>query len=92
MYNLSTLAAGSILARFLIYREVSVAEGCIYCLVVLCFALHLALTAYALEKSKQRSHDKEAKQSKPMEDLIKDMKDLQHKVTADTLQKGFRLK
>lgn len=47
---------------------------------------------FFMDKEKERQSAIQQSEAKPIEDLVKDLEALKHKVNADTIAKGYRLK
>lgn len=82
----------AVLIRFLANQQVSMPEAVVYSSILTMAAVFFCLEMYLSHKERERKDDTATQNSVPMEQMAKDVAELKHKMNAETLQKGFRLK
>ncbi len=82
----------AILLRFLIHREVSMPEAIVYSTIVVMTIAFFVMELVLFQRERERKEKEAEANNEPLQALAKDVAELKHKVNAETLQKGFRLK
>lgn len=91
-FRLLTIALSLVLLKFLVYREVGMGEALVYVSVVLFAGFYLCMELYFLKMQHQAKAEREAEHFRELGEIERDIGEIKSKMSAETLQKGFRLK